>query len=482
LNDNSSNSLTRKYRNELVALGFLAPNLGGFLLFVLFPILFSFFLVFTNWSLKPAIDTHFIGLDNVWRLVGFRPIEGAEISGGAGIFIAFIGSYIALAVGLIWTLASINRGQQGIKLGAAIYLLTGVALIATAAAQTITIGWGLFGIMLIFASLFMFMTDGDAAPGRALVGPLIVLLSIPAIRLSHDAFFSRWEMLDANFYKYLYNTLYLMVVMPFQIIGSLLLALALSRPLVKTSIKGRIILTTAFALVALTGLVLLWDTDRKDAGVLWATFWGIAAMGTSWGMVSFRTLFFLPSFTAGVAIMLLWKQVFNPNFGPLNESLRMLFDTVGLAVEPPRWLLDPAWAKPALMLMGFWAVVGGANMLLYVAGIANIPGDMYEAAEIDGASRWQAFRHVTWPQLAPTTFFITIMTTIAGIQGGFEQARVMTQGGPAGTTKTLSYYIYERAFEELELGYASAVAWVLFIIIFALTLMNWKFGNRYVND
>ena len=121
-------------------------------------------------------------------------------------------------------------------------------------------------------------------------------------------------------------------------------------------------------------------------------------------------------------------------------------------------------------------------MLLYIAGLANIPGELYEAADMDGASRWQAFRHITWPQLAPTTFFIAIMTTIAGIQGGFEQARVMTQGGPAGTTKTLSYYIYEKFYEELELGYASAVAWVLFVIIFALTLVNWKFGNRYVND
>jgi multiple sugar transport system permease protein len=88
---------------------------------------------------------------------------------------------------------------------------------------------------------------------------------------------------------------------------------------------------------------------------------------------------------------------------------------------------------------------------------------------------------VTWPQLAPTTFFIIIISTIAGLQGGFEQARVMTEGGPAGSTKTLAYYVYERAFQELSLGYGSAIAWVLFVFVFILTMFNWRFGNRYVN-
>lgn len=120
-------------------------------------------------------------------------------------------------------------------------------------------------------------------------------------------------------------------------------------------------------------------------------------------------------------------------------------------------------------------------MLLYLAGIANIPRDLYEASEIDGAGVWGKFRHVTWPQLAPTTFFIVVMSFIGGLQGGFEQARVMTEGGPAGTTTTLAYYIYTKAFEEFQIGYASAVAWVLFTIIFAITLVNWRFGSRYVN-
>ena len=119
-------------------------------------------------------------------------------------------------------------------------------------------------------------------------------------------------------------------------------------------------------------------------------------------------------------------------------------------------------------------------MLLYLAGLSNIPVELYESADIDGAGLWARFRHITWPQLAPTTFFIVVMSTIGGLQGGFEMARVMTEGGPAGTTTTLSYYIYTVGFEQLDLGYASAISWFLFLMILGLTLMNWRFGNRYV--
>ncbi len=132
--------------------------------------------------------------------------------------------------------------------------------------------------------------------------------------------------------------------------------------------------------------------------------------------------------------------------------------------------------------MAFWAAIGSNNMLLYLAGLSNVPGELYEASDIDGASRLQQFWNVTWPQLAPTTFFILVMSTIAGLQGGFEMARVMTEGGPAGATTTLSYFIYQEGFATGRLGYASAVAWALFVLVFSVTLFNWKFGNQYVND
>lgn len=255
-----------------------------------------------------------------------------------------------------------------------------------------------------------------------------------------------------EFWLYFINTVYLMLGMPLSIAGSLLLAVALSR-------KVR-------------------------------------------GVVAYRTLFYLPSFTAGVALLILWKALYNPSFGPINVALDYVLDFLRpvVSLQPPQWLAStknilglaveyvgierPQFglgARDAIIIMGIWTTIGGANMLLYLAGISNIPQDLYEAAEIDGAGKWAKFRHVTWPQLAPTTFFIVIMSFIGGLQGGFEQARVMTLGGPARTTTTLSYFIYMKAFEEFQMGYASAVAWVLFAIVFAITLVNWRFGSRYVN-
>jgi len=151
-------------------------------------------------------------------------------------------------------------------------------------------------------------------------------------------------------------------------------------------------------------------------------------------------------------------------------------------LEPPQWLNDYNWAKPSLMAMGFWAAIGSNTMLLYLAALTNVPQELYEAADIDGAGRLTRFWHITWPQLAPTTFFITVMAMIGGLQGGFEMARTMTNGGPAGSTTTLSYFVFIEGFETGRLGYACAVAWALFILVFGVTIFNWTFGNRYVNE
>jgi multiple sugar transport system permease protein len=155
--------------------------------------------------------------------------------------------------------------------------------------------------------------------------------------------------------------------------------------------------------------------------------------------------------------------------------------TSGDGLAPPRWLVDERWAKPALIIMGVWTAVGGANMLLFLAGLSNVPPELLEAAEIDGAGTWRRFWNVTWPQLAPTTFFIVIMSTIGGLQGGFDQARAMTQGKYG--TEVLTYYIYKLAFtDEFQLGVASAVAWAMFAVIFAMTVLNYGLGNRALND
>ena len=253
---------------------------------------------------------------------------------------------------------------------------------------------------------------------------------------------------DEAFWQYLLNTVYMMLGMPLAIAGSLGLALLLSQKLR--------------------------------------------------GMVIYRTLFYLPTFTNGVALMILWKALYNHNFGPINAAIDGLLAMLHLGgdLQAPDWLRSTKnllglevehvgvsaaqWglgARDALIAMGIWTAIGGNTMLLYLAALTNVPQELVEAAQIDGAGRWATFRNVTWPQLAPTTFFIVVMSFIGALQGGFEQARVMTGGGPAGTTTTLSYYVYTKAFEEFQLGYASTIAWVLFSIILAVTLLNWRFGN-----
>lgn len=255
---------------------------------------------------------------------------------------------------------------------------------------------------------------------------------------------------DQQFWLYFINTLYLMLGMPIAIAGSLALAILLSQRLR--------------------------------------------------GIVLYRTLFYLPSITSGVALMILWKALYNPDFGPINATVNVIGEALGLKVRAPEWLLSTAnllglevervrlsvqqfglGARDALIIMGIWIAIGGNNMLLYLAALTNVPQELTEAAQLDGAGKWAVFRNVTWPQLAPTTFFIVVMSFIGGLQGGFEQARVMTGGGPAGTTTTLTYYIYTKAFEEFQIGYASAISWILFAIIFAVTLVNWKFGAKEVS-
>jgi multiple sugar transport system permease protein len=265
-----------------------------------------------------------------------------------------------------------------------------------------------------------------------------------------------------------------MLGLPFSVAGSLFLAILLSDSL---PVKSRGAWSAA-GLCLISGVmlaVLLWVAGHRDASLLAVVFWGIAALGLAFNVVSFRTIFYLPAFTSGVALMILWKALYNPQTGPINALLAAM---TGLeASNLPQWLASIELAKPSVMIMGFWTAIGGTNMLLYLAALSNVPVELTEAAEIDGASRWQKFVNVTWPQLAPTTFFISIVSVIGGLQGGFEQARVMTGGGPAGATTTLSYYIYTVGFQDLNFGYAAAISWVLFAMLFCITAFNWRFGR-----
>jgi len=311
---------------------------------------------------------------------------------------------------------------------------------------------------------------------------------------------------DPFFWQYVYNTVYLLAGVPIGMMGSLLVALMMNQKLK--------------------------------------------------GIVLFRTIYFLPAVCSGVALLILWKYLYNADIGLINKTVRLageaiysspllaipftiicalvfgagivavmaaalslvryvceklrwdwpewLFRGVMIAAGvatflwigvagrqmyanisaffsmPPDWLGTVQWAKPSLIIMGLWGGLGGYNMILYLAALQGVPSSYYEAAEIDGAGPWAKFWAVTWPMISPTTFFILVMSIIGGFQGGFMTANVMTNGGPAGSTTTVEYYLYQTAFEKFNMGYASAIAWFLFAVILVLTLLTWKLGGRVV--
>jgi len=199
------------------------------------------------------------------------------------------------------------------------------------------------------------------------------------------------------------------------------------------------------------------------------------------GITIYRTAYFLPTICSGIAIYVLWRYIYNNDFGALNFMIRQFGEMINVPLRGPNWLLDEHWAKPSLIIMNLWQTVGGPNMILYLAALQGIPRDYYEAAEIDGANGWQKFWAVTWPMISPTTFFIAIMSVIGGFQAGFDAAYIMTGGGPDHATETIMYYIYNNAFEWHQMGYAAAISWVLFLIIFGFTLINWKVGGKVVH-
>ncbi|CAN5796973.1 sugar ABC transporter permease [soil metagenome] len=191
------------------------------------------------------------------------------------------------------------------------------------------------------------------------------------------------------------------------------------------------------------------------------------------GVSFYRAVYFLPVVSSTVAASLIWTWLYSPNFGPINYFL----DLIG--IKGPPWLGSTTWAMPAIIIMSVWKGFG-TNMLIFLAGLQGIPQELQEASMIDGANRWQRFWRVTWPLLSPTTFFVLVISSIASFQV-FEQVFVMTNGGPAYATTVLGLFIYLNAFRYNNMGYAAAVAYVLFALILAITLAQLKLQGRWTH-
>jgi ABC-type sugar transport system permease subunit len=280
------------------------------------------------------------------------------------------------------------------------------------------VGWAfaapfviLFGVFLAFPILASFLLSFTSFGLRDIANP--VGTSVIGLKNYVDLF------ADPKFWKALFNTFYFVVVgVPVTLVIGLLIATALSR--------------------------------------------GVTRFRTA-----FRVGYYLPVITSIVAIAVVWRFLLNPDSGLINMLLG------GLGIKGPAWLADPVFAMPSIIAMAVWRNLGFA-MVVFLAGLQTIPASLYESASIDGAGRWQAFRYVTIPMLRPTILFMTVITTIGYLQL-FEEPFVMTLGGPLDSTLSITMYMYQQGFTFFHQGYASAIAYVLFVIVALIAFLQFKF-------
>ncbi len=256
----------------------------------------------------------------------------------------------------------------------------------------------------------------------------------------------------------------------------------------RLSLTDRLLLRPFSNFIGFDNYVRLWNDDRFWNSV-WNTFYFVAgsvplqialALLLAMALASkiralgfFRTTFFLPVVTSMVAVSVVWDWLYHPRIGLFNEIIKLF------GGDPVAWLSSSQWAMPAIILLVVWKGTG-YYMVIYLAGLMDIPHQYYEAAKIDGASGWAMFRRITWPLLAPTTYLILILQVINSFQV-FSSVYVMTGGGPLRSTEVVVYYLYQRAFESLEFGYASAISVVMFLFLILLTVVQRVFIGSRVN-
>lgn len=481
------------------AASFLAPNVLGFLAFTLIPIVISFAMAFTNWDLTlhnayTEEPIRFVGLDNFLKLFG------------SATFWQYFGNTLFLMLGIPFGIAGslgaamlLNNQIKGPN-GALAKPLIIVAASVSAAALMIMIQMETSAFAVLITGVAGLMLVGGAVGGTTVYRTLYYLphftQGVAVFILWKKLYSPQTGPINRMLYPALNGLEKIVQALPDWISANLavvpmilllLLLVAWLRAAVHKWRDGELGPASLIVSTALMGACLY----LIAAGFSYAPWVSLSVKGLAVGFVPI-----------GLAVMLLKKDYPVTSFtavgGHVLFSLFMvtlmgaclllalavtdLPGRVADGLQPPDWLTDYNWAKPSLIFMGLWAAIGSNNMILYLAGLSNISPEYYEAADIDGASRWQKFCFITWPQLAPVTFFIVVMSVIYGLQGGFEMARTMTGGGPAGATTTFSYYIYAEGFETGRLGYASAVAWVLFLMVFLMSMINWKFGNKYLSE
>lgn len=490
----------KQARRLLVGLAFLTPNIIGFLTFTLFPLVFSFAMAFTNWDLtlhnifKDA-PVRFVGLDNFILLV-----TGEE-------FWHYFGNTLFLMISIPFSIAGsllaailLSKQLSGSSGRISVWILM-VGILTTALIMLLLLGMGSSAMTILIVGCGCTIFVAGAAGGQTVYRTLFYTPHFTA----GVATYILWKSLYNPQNGPINNSLTPLL----EWLTGIYRSLPESMGTIGLLLCGAIALLIAWKCSRL----LVHKYREEDAGLL-TTCLGLATLSIPfWVIFFFAEKQWVQGVTVTGLLILTWflfqalthkpteKVTLNKGFGSWillsMVGLIGIFTLLGLSIvadnlpalarqedglTPPEWLANYYWAKPALIIMSLWAAIGSNQMILYLAGLTNVPQELYEAADIDGAAGWQKFWNVTWPQLAPITFFIVVMAVIHGLQGGFEMARTMTRGGPAGATTTLSYFVYSEGFETGRLGFASAVAWALFLLVFIITMINVRFGNRYVND
>lgn len=220
------------------------------------------------------------------------------------------------------------------------------------------------------------------------------------------------------------------------------------------------------------GITLTYGVISVPATMVFALLLAILLNSKIPALALFRSAYYLPSVISGVAVAMVWRWMFNGEYGLINIGLGKL------GIDGPAWLTDETWALRALIFMSLWSF--GGTMLIYLAGLQGVPKELYEAAQVDGASRVRQHLHITVPMLSSVTLFNLIMGIIASLQV-FAEPFVLTGGGPNNSTLLLPLYLYQNAFTYLKMGYASAIAWVAFAIIMLLTLLVFRSMPMWVH-
>jgi len=497
----------KKSRQLFWGIAFLAPNIIGFLSFTLLPLVFALILAFTNWDLRlhnrfQDNPLEFVGLDNflrLWTEPNFWRFLGNTLFFMMNIPLTVGGSLLAAIM-----LSKETRGGGG---RVALWIMA-TAVLMTSCVILASVGAGVTALTILFAGvaggILIMGTMGGTTVYRTLFYTPHFVVGVPTMLVWKKMYAPETGPINTALTPVLDRLGQTVNAAPAGLVdqGLMWVILALMLLLVGWCTRkllimwrdgdvGSVAVVPAIAAPVLP--VVIAFTWLADPAAAWGVL-GIAVVlvlgQVAWRVSRGRDFTCINSHGFGNAIVLgLFVMVICFICTGLAQVMHFLPEMAVINVtenqdglKPPSWLQDPSWAKPALMIMGFWGAVGSNNMLLYLAALTNVPGELYEAADIDGASRFQKFWNVTWPQLAPTTFFILVMAGIHGLQGGFEMAKVMTNGGPAGATTTLSFFIYQEGFETGRLGYSSGIAWTLFLMVLTITLINWKFGNKYVND